>query len=235
MLSLIWHDYLYQPLFNLLIWIYNNWTDQNLGWAVVYMTIMLRVVLLPFTVVSERDRKKNEELQAEVSRLELEYKKDPVIKKQEIRRVLRRRQVYPWAKFVVLGMQALVFVLLYQVFIRGITGERILKILYPSVDFPGKINTMFFGFDLAGRYDILWAGAVGIWLALEIYWELRRKPANSSDMLYFVLFPLFVAVALWWLPMVKSVFILASMAFSLVFNQIIKIFIRPVKSTTVHH
>ena len=31
----LWNDLLYQPLFNFLIWIYNTWTDGNLGWAVV--------------------------------------------------------------------------------------------------------------------------------------------------------------------------------------------------------
>lgn len=198
-----------------------------MGWAVVYLTILLRIVLLPFTVVSEKQQRKNEALYAEVARLDKEYQKDPVIKKQEIRRILRQRRVYPWAKFVVLGMQILVFILLYQVFLRGITGEKIARLLYPSVDFPGRINTIFAGFDLGERYNVVWAGIVGVWLALEIYFEMRKKPANSSDLLYFVAFPLFVAVALWWLPMVKSLFVLASLAFSFVFMVLARAFFKP--------
>lgn len=227
MFASIWHDYLYQPLFNLLVWLYNNWTDQNMGWAVVYLTMLLRVILLPFTVVSETQQRKNEALYAEVAKLEKEYQKDPVMQKQEIRRILRQRQVYPWAKFVVLGMQMLVFVLLYQVFLRGITGEKIARLLYPSVDFPGRINTIFWGFDLGERHNVLWAGLVGIWLALEIYFEMRKKPANSADLLYFVAFPIFIAAALWWLPMVKSLFVLASLVFSLIFTLFAKVLFRP--------
>jgi len=58
----IWHDFLYQPVFNFLIWVYNNWTDQNLGWAVVYMTIILRLILLPFSIISEKNKNKNLEI-----------------------------------------------------------------------------------------------------------------------------------------------------------------------------
>lgn len=235
MIAAIWHDYLYQPLFNLLIWLYNTWTDQNMGWAVVYLTILLRIVLLPFTVVSEKQQRKNEALYAEVARLEKEYQKDPVIKKQEIRRILRQRRVYPWAKFVVLGMQVLVFILLYQVFLRGITGEKIARLLYPTVDFPGRINTIFLGFDLGERHNVLWAAIVGVWLALEIYFEMRKKPANSSDLLYFIAFPVFIAAALWWLPMVKSLFVLASLVFSLIFALFAKLFFKPIVKVASEH
>lgn len=218
-----WNDSLYQPVFNLLIWIYNNWTDQNFGWAIVYLTIMLRVVLLPFTIVTEQGKVKNEELYQEVQRIDKEFNRDVILKKQEIRKVLRKRRVYPWAKFISLGIQGLVFILLYQVFLRGITGDKIMKILYTGIDFPGKINTIFYGFDLAKRYDILWPGMVAVWLAVEIYVMMRGKAANSSDLLYFVAFPGFIFLILWWLPMVKSLFVLSSLIFSFIIHQIMKV------------
>ena len=226
-----WHDFLYQPLFNFLIWIYNNYTEQNLGWAVVYLTIMLRLALLPFTIVTERGRLKNETLYEEVKRLDHEYRKDPIVKKEEIRKVLKKRHVYPWAKFVTIGVQAIVFVLLYQVFIRGITGDKILKILYPVIDFPGKINTYFFGFDLAQSHEVVWPGMVAVWLAIEIYLIFRGRKATPADLLYFLAFPSFVFIALWWLPMVKSVFILTSMLFSAIVHQFMKLFFRTKKTT----
>lgn len=228
-----WNDFLYQPLFNFLVWIYNNWTDQNLGWSIVYLTIILRLVLLPFTIVTEKGKIKNEELYEEVKRIDKEYARDPVIKKQEIRKILKKRRVYPWAKFISIGVQVLVFILLYQVFLRGITGEKIMKILYPWIDFPGKINTIFFGFDLAKSHTYFWPGLVGIWLAGEIYVMMRGKTASSSDLLYFIVFPFFVAVFLWWLPSVKSVFILTSMLFSFIIHQFVKLVASP-KKKPVH-
>ena len=218
MLLSLWNDYLYQPLFNFLVWIYNNWTDQNLGWSVVYLTLILRTVLLPFTLITERNRVRNEDLYSKMKQVEKAYANDPVLRKEELRKVLRKRRVQPWAKVVSLAMQALVLILLYQVFLRGITGEKILRILYPGVDFPGVINTMFYGFDLALDHDYFWVGLVTAVLLLEIYMEFRKRSSSlqKSDLAYFIFFPAFVFILLWVLPMVKSLFILTSMLFSII-------------------
>ncbi|HAZ28533.1 MAG TPA: hypothetical protein DCY48_02020 [Candidatus Magasanikbacteria bacterium] len=231
-MEFFWHTFLYQPVFNGLIWIYNNWTDQNLGWAVVYLTLVLRVALLPITLINERNKVQNEEeFLEEIKRIDKEFAKDEVLKKEEIRRILRKRRISPWAKSSVLAVQALVLVLLYQVFVRGITGEKILQILYPWIDFPGVINTNFFGFELGQSHDIIWPGIVTIWLFLEIYFDYRKQhiPLQKADLLYFIFFPSFVFVALWILPMVKSLFILTSMIFSVIIAELSRIFFRPKK------
>lgn len=232
MFAIFWNDVFYQPLFNVLIWIYNNWTDQNLGWAVVYLTIMLRVVLLPLTVVEEKNKRKNDELLEDIKRIDKDFGNDQVLKKEEIRRALRKKRVKPWAKTLSLGIQALVLVLLYQVFLRGITGQKLLHILYPSIDFPGVINTIFYGFDLAQTHTYIWPGIVTVVLFLEIYKEYsaRKFIMNKRDLLYFFLFPCAVFVILWYLPMVKSLFILTSMLFSVIIEFSFKLFSRPKKA-----
>ena len=221
MLATIWNEFLYEPVFNGLIWIYNNWSDQNMGWSIVYLTVILRAVLLPFTLVSEKARASNVELEKEITRLNKELANDPILRKEEIRRVLRQRRVKPWAKAVVLGIQGLVLVLLYQVFLRGITGEKILQILYPTIEFPGKINTDFYGFDLGAYHDWFWAGIVAVFLMLEIYIGFRRQKRGltKSDLSYFVLFPFAVFLTLYFLPMVKALFILTSIIFSAIVHQ----------------
>ncbi len=231
MFEIIWNDFLYQPLFNALIWMYNNWTNQNLGWAVIYLTIALRVAMLPLTVIAERNRIKNLALADELKKIDKEYKKDPILKKQEIRKRIKARKMKPWIKVASLGIQLLVLVLLYQVFWQGITGEKVIKILYDGVNFPGTINTMFYGFDLGTVHDILWPGIVGLFLLVEIYIDYKkRKPQLSkSDLFYFILFPAASALVLWILPMVKSLFILSSMIFSVVIRQFLKLIFRPVK------
>ena len=231
MFAIIWHDFLYQPIFNLLIWIYSNWTNQNLGWAVVYLTIVLRVVLLPFTLVTEKAQAKSQDISHELTQIDKDFANDPQLKKEEMRKILRKKKVSPWSKAIVLGIQALVLVLLYQVFLRGITGEKILKILYSWIDFPGKINTVFYGFELGVTHDIVWPGIVGIFLLLEIYFDYRKQKhgLNKADLVYFLLFPLFCFVALWILPMVKSLFILTSLVFSAIIHQFSKIIFRAPK------
>jgi len=186
---------------------------------------------LPFTILSERAAAKNSALFDEVRRLEKELHNDPVLKKEEIRKVLRARHVTPWSKIVVLGTQLLVLVLLYQVFIRGITGEKVMKILYSWVDFPGAINLNFYGFNLGHTHDIVWPLIVAGFLMVEIYVDYKRKHVKlkKADLLYFLAFPAATFLLLWWLPMVKSLFILTTMCFSLIMHQILKLIFRAPK------
>ncbi|KKQ28232.1 MAG: Membrane protein insertase YidC [Candidatus Magasanikbacteria bacterium GW2011_GWC2_37_14] len=233
----LWNDFLYQPVFNFLIWIYNNWTDQNLGWAVVYLTIVLRMVLLPFTLVTEKTKTKNDEIDAQVKQIEKDHRDDPVKKKEELRRLFKKRKTSPWSTVVVLGVQILVLVLLYQVFLRGITGEKILRILYPFMDFPGQINVMFYGFNLGETRTIIWPGITALYLLLEIYLDYRKQKFNltKSDLAYFILFPAFSFLALWFLPMVKSLFILTTMTFSVIISQFSKVLFKEKKTVAKHH
>ena len=52
MLTDLWYSYLFDPLFNGLMLLYNTVAHENLGLAVVYLTIGIRLVLLPFSIIS---------------------------------------------------------------------------------------------------------------------------------------------------------------------------------------
>lgn len=225
MLTYFWATYLYQPLFNALIWIYLNIAGRNLGWAVVWLTIFLRIILLPLTIISERDAARQKNVEEEAYNAAKAYKNDAVAQKEEIRKIMKKNMVSPWAKVMSLGLQLLVLVLLYQVFIRGINGERLIKILYPWIDFPGKINTDFYGFNIGARHDTFWAGIAALYLFISIFLSggLGRKKDGPKTTFLF-LFPLFTFAALWFLPMVKALFILTTMIFSDSITMLRKIF-----------
>lgn len=234
MFGTFWYSFLYQPVFNFLIQLYNTTAGENLGWAIVILTVLLRIVLLPFTLVTEKARAQNIELEADLRQAEKEFSNDAVLRKQEIRRILRKRKIRPWAKTIVLAVQLLMLVLLYQVFVQGVSGVQVIHTLYPTVDFPGKINTNFYGFELSERHNIVWPALVAIFLFGEIYFELKGKRVRQADMFYLIIFPIASFFILWWLPMVKSLFILTSIFFSIIIHQISRIFMRPHKPPEHH-
>src|SRR3989339_1459456 len=143
MLANFWYFGLYQPLFNVLIWLYAHVANGNLGWAVIWLTVFLRIVLLPLTIISERNAWREEKAEEEAIGKASAFRHDRVLFKSEVRAIMKRHKISPWAKVAALGIQLLVLVLLYQVFVRGITGERMSHILYSFVDLPGKINIIF--------------------------------------------------------------------------------------------
>jgi YidC/Oxa1 family membrane protein insertase len=214
MFGTIWHDFLYTPLLNFLIFLYNTAAFGNLGLAIVYLTTLFRIVLLPFTVVSERSKILYEKLGEKIKKIEHDFKNDPIQRNEMIRKTMREHRVSPWAKVVVLGVQALILVLLYQVFVGGINGK--LGDLYYWVAHPDFINTNFLGFDLGETRNFFWSGLVGAVLFLEIYFNSRGRPTGltRSEVAYMIFFPAACFLALWILPMAKSIFILTSLIFS---------------------
>ncbi|KKU11758.1 MAG: Membrane protein insertase YidC [Parcubacteria group bacterium GW2011_GWC2_45_7] len=235
MLSTLWFIVLYQPLFNALIWIYSNVANENFGWAVIWLTIFLRILLLPLTIISEYNEARHREAVEEASKTLQAYKNDRVAQKEVARRIMKKYHISPWAKVLSLVIQLLVLVLLYQVFIRGISGDKVIKILYPFIDFPGKINTNFYGFEIGRVHDWLWAGVASLYLMASIFIESRgRKVWERSEMYYLLFFPLFTFLALWYLPMVKSLFILTTMIFSDIITLVRRLFLPEKKKDATH-
>lgn len=215
MISELWNSLLYLPLLNALIYLYNTIALQNLGWAVVWLTVLLRIVLLPFTIISIRGSDKQKKLEEAAAEAAQVYKNDPVAQKEEIRRMMKQHHVSPWARTLTIVIQAIVFIVLYQVFIHGISGEKIVRNLYSFVDYPGRLNSSFYGFDLGKAHDTLWAAIAGGYLFLSVLLNnLKRPQWQKSDLYFLIFFPLSVGVALWFLPMVKSLFILTAALFS---------------------
>lgn len=217
-----WHQFFFEPVFNLLIWIYNNWANSNFGWAVVYLTILLRFALLPLTIINARNQAQNEDLEEEIEKIEQDFKDDPVLKKQKIRELLKEKKIRPWAKAASLAVQALVLILLYEVFLQGVTGEKISRFLYPSVRFPGEINTTFLGFELSAAGNWLWATIVSLWLFIENYIDKKKSDQiEKNDVVFLIAFPGSIFVLLYWFPAVKALFIFSSILFSFVVENIV--------------
>lgn len=230
MLATLWFTFLYQPVFNALLWIYENIANQNLGWAIIWLTIFLRLILLPLTIRSEKDAYRREKVEEEAKEKTKQFKNDFVIQREEIRRIMKKNKISPWAKVISLGIQLLILILLYQVFISGIEGHKVIATLYEWIDYPGKLNIIFYGFNIGARYDYIWAGICALYLVTSILWENRLQKWDKGKLSFLILFPLFTFLALFILPMVKSLFILTSMIFSDIIGLLLSPFFKEKKN-----
>jgi len=225
-MPVFWHDYLYTPLLNFLIFLYNWPAFGHLGLAVIELTVLLRLLLLPLSVVDERSRFRYEKLDRKVQTIERDFKGDPILKKEKVRELLREHKVSYWSKVGLLGIQLLVLVLLYQVFVGGIRFTH-QEVLYSWVRMPDSINTTFLGYELGVR-SLFWAGLAAAYLFVTIYTQQKQRVhlVTRSDIMYLLTFPIFTFVVLAMLPMVKSLFILTTMLFTTFVFAFRKIFWR---------
>lgn len=203
----LWRDFLVHPMLETLLFLYRTLAFGNLGVAVIEMTVLLRLALMPLTILAERSSARYERLSEDVAAIHGQYKNDPVLANEQIRELLKQRKINPWAKAIVLLVQFLVLLALYQVFTRGA--------LTPDID------PTFFGLNIGAR-NAWWALSVGAVLYLEISHEQRQVEhlLGKQDAIYRYAFPLFSVVVLSVLPMAKTLFVLTSMAFSFLISTL---------------
>lgn len=215
MLIEFWNDALYEPLLNVLIGIYNTVGVSNLGVAVVWLTVIIRLFLLPLSFIEERNRERYNDVARKWQELVKDIPSDVVLRRELLRKYLKEKRVSPWARLASMGLQLLVLVLLYQVFIGGFQAPETFP-LYSFVERPEMIVTSFFGLFDIGQRNAIAALAVAAFLFVTIILEQRERKGivTRSHLYYRIFFPAFTFGALFVLPSVKSVFIFTSMLFT---------------------
>jgi YidC/Oxa1 family membrane protein insertase len=108
-----WFDFLGKPLLTFLSWLERY--SFNYGWAIVILTILLRIVFWYPNHKSYKSMKDMQKLQPKVAKLREKYKDDKETMNKELMALYRTFKVNPMAGCLPMVMQLPVFVALYNV------------------------------------------------------------------------------------------------------------------------
>jgi len=174
------HIAFYQPLFNALVGIYNVVPGQDLGVAIIVLTVIIRTLLWPISKSAIVAQKNMQELQPKIDAVKKEFKDDKQEQTQAIMALYKKEKINPLGSCLPLLIQLPIFLGLYWVLRDGIASEN-LDVLYPFIQNPGTINPIAFGFlDLGTRniVIVLAAGAAQYWQASQL---VTKQPEVKSD------------------------------------------------------
>ncbi len=87
----------------------------NWGAAIILLTILVRLIVLPFNVYSYKSMKKMQEIQPQIARLRERYKDDQQKQQQEMMTLMRENKVNPVGGCLPVLLQFPIFIALYQV------------------------------------------------------------------------------------------------------------------------
>lgn len=166
-----------QPLFNLLIGLYNILPGADIGWAIIALTVVVKIILWPFTALQFKQQRSLQAIQPKIDEIRAKYKDDREAQGRELMALYAREKVNPAASCLPLLIQIPVFIGLYRALSQGLTAIDA-SLLYPFIDNPGTVHAMFLGLiDLTKRSIPLAVAA-----ALVQFWQSRQmlqqaKPA----------------------------------------------------------
>ena len=242
----IYHLALYQPLFNILIILYQYLPGRDFGIAVIVLTIIIRLVLYPLMAHSIKSQKVLTEIQKKTEEIQNQFKNDKERQLKEIMALYQKEKVNPLGSLLPILIQLPILIALYQVFLKGLQLSSMTQ-LYGFVPNPGAINSVFLGLVDLSKSAIYQAGGKtayyipafflvvlsGIAQVLQAKMMMpkskkvgEKKEALSrvsgmmqSQMVYFT--PVFISFIFLKFPAALSLYLLTTSLFSIIQQRLI--------------
>ncbi len=152
---------LFQPIWNLLVWLYNNIPGSDIGLAIVALTIIIRIILWPFQQSALKSQKALQDIQPKLKELQQQHKEDKQALTKATMELYQREKVSPFSSCLPLLIQFPFLIALYQVLSAGLTSANF-SLLYPFVANPGSIDPTMFNLVNLAKPSIPLAVVAGI-------------------------------------------------------------------------
>lgn len=142
-MSSLFYTILLQPLWNALILLYETAAFYDLGVAIILLTLVVRLLLVPLVAKGMRQQALMARLKPHIDELGRKHKGDKERHARELMQLYREHGVSPFGGLFATLIQLPVLFALYRIFLSGFNGAAIA--LYWFVPDPGTISTVSLG------------------------------------------------------------------------------------------
>jgi len=187
-MSEIFNLVFYQPILNLLVFLYNIVPGHDIGVAIIIMTVIIKLILLPLSKQSIKSQKSLQELQPKIEEIKKKYADKKEEQGRAMMQLYKENKVNPFSSCLPLLIQLPFLWAVFMVFRDGLSGQS-LNLVYSFIYQPEVINTMSLGFvNLAERNVVLavLAGLAQFWQAKMMITkrpEVQSGGAKDEDMM----------------------------------------------------
>ncbi len=176
----IYHEIIYRPILNLLVYLYNVLPVHDIGLVIILVTLVIRIILAPLMHKSLKGQKAMSALQPKMAELKETHKNDKEAQAKAMMELYKEHKVNPLSSCLPVLIQLPILIALYQVFAKALKGN--LEGLYHFVHNPGVLNPKFLNLVDLSHPNIVFAILAG----LAQFWQSRMisswngTPANQD-------------------------------------------------------
>lgn len=187
MISAFFHAVFYNPIYNALVALVAVIPGSDVGVAVILVTIVIRLILLPFSLSAARTQRAMKTLEPKIKELKETHKGNKEKEALSTLALYREAKVNPFASILMVFIQLPVLLALYWVFYYEpfSTVDAInLTRLYSFTPIPAGVSLLFLGIiSVAGKSMIL-AFLAGITQFYQAHLALSgtMKPSDAKGM-----------------------------------------------------
>ncbi len=177
----LFNTVLAQPLYNLLVSIYYFIPGQDIGLAIIALTIFIKLILWPVQAKSLKSQQALQQLQPKINELKKEYKDDKEGMSKAMMELYAKEKVNPLSSCLPLLIQLPIILALYRVFLHGIDGKLSPYALYSFVPDPGTITPVFLGFVDLSAPNLTLAILAGIFQFIQAKMMSIKRPPKQVE------------------------------------------------------
>lgn len=168
-------------MFNLLVGLYNVLPGADMGFAIIALTVVIKLVLWPLTGSALKSQRAMQQLQPKLDALKEKHKDNKEALAKEMMELYTKEKVNPLSSCLPLLIQIPVLIALYRVLKLGVSDLDV-SMLYSFVQNPGNVNETFLGLvDLSVRSIPLALLAGASQFVQTKMLMLKRPPAKLRE------------------------------------------------------
>ena len=173
----------YEPVLNLLIFIYNFVPNHDLGISIILLTIVIKAALWPISKKALESQQDLQELQPEMERIKKEHKDNKEELGRATMKLYKEKKINPFSSCLPLLIQLPFFIAVFHVFRDGFENGS-LELVYSFIARPDSINSVaLWGVDLSQKVPIFAILAGAAQFAQAKMTMAKTKPSSDpSDM-----------------------------------------------------
>jgi YidC/Oxa1 family membrane protein insertase len=179
----IFHTIIYQPLYNILIILYNFIPGQDFGIAIIFFTILLRALLVPFYKKQIESQKRLQEIQPQIKEIQQKHKDNKEKQTKELMSFYKQNKTNPFSGCLPLIIQLVFLIAIYRILIN-ISNEKFIiggNELYSFVSNPGAIKHSFLGLVNLANPSIALAVLAAVAQFFQTKMLMKKQPKKGKE------------------------------------------------------
>ncbi len=180
----LFHDLVFLPVHNLLVFFVDILPGGDLGLAVIAVTLIVKLVLLPLSLQAARTQRMMRAIEPELKALRERTKDNKEAQAREMLALYKEKNVKPFASILMLFLQIPIIFGLYFVSKEAATTVLDASLLYSFVPLPESVSLAFLGIFSVTTMSItlaLVAAATQFVQALYVI-PVPEKPKEGATM-----------------------------------------------------
>lgn len=181
----LWNTLVYEPLYNILIFLVGFIPGHELGVAIIVLTVLVKAALLPTAIKAAKAQRAMRALEPDMAKIREKYKD----KKEEIAKatmaLYQEKGVHPFSGCLPILIQIPIILGLYWVFMDGVAIDP--SVLYSFVSHPETVDLNYLGLHLEEKNSLILAFLAGIsqfgygWWAIPVPPKLEEPRGKDAQ------------------------------------------------------